>query len=91
VAARVNAAVAAGARTSIQSGAGWAVTEALNAFHIVDMDPRQYGISVLILTAVFSFLQNNVENGIGKAFLKKLPEGGRKATVPTRDKVVAPE
>lgn len=83
--ARVNATVAAGTRTTLQSGAGWAVTEAINAFHVMDMDPRQYGISVLILTSVFAFLQNLTENGIGKAFLKKLPVGGNAATVPATD------
>jgi len=80
----VNQAVAAGTRTGLQSGAGWAITEAINAFHIMDMDPRQYGISVLILTSVFAFLQNQIENGIGKAFLKKLPLPGD-AVVPVTD------
>lgn len=84
--ARVNAALAASARTGVQSGAGWAVTEAINAFHIMDMDPRQYGISVLILTSVFSFIQNQYENWVGKAWLKKIPHGGTSATVPARDK-----
>lgn len=60
-------------RTAPQGGAAWAVTEGVDAF-IWNMDDRQYGILVVLLTMLFSFVQAAIENGIGKAFLRTLPD-----------------
>lgn len=60
-------------RTAPQGGLAWAVTEGIDAF-IVDMNDRQYGILIVLLTMLFSFLQTAVENGIGKALLRTLPD-----------------
>lgn len=57
-------------RTGIQGGAAYAVVEGINAFHIMNMDERQYAISVVLLTAVFAWLQVIVENFLGKGLLR---------------------
>lgn len=61
-------------RTGVQGGLAWGVTEFLDAFNIVEMDDRQYGVSLLLLTIVFSFVQNLGENYLGVAFLRRVPE-----------------
>lgn len=68
----VSEAIARPLRTAPQGGLAWAVTEGIDAF-IVDMDERQYGVLIVLLTMVFSFVQTAIENGIGKAFLRRLP------------------
>ena len=67
----VSQALARPLRTGPQGGLAWAVTEGFDAF-IVDMNDRQYGILVVLLTMLFSFLQASLENGLGKAFLRRL-------------------
>ena len=59
-------------RSGLQGGVGWVLTEAIDAF-LWDMDDRQYGVSVIILGAVASFIQNTYEDHIGKGLLRKVP------------------
>lgn len=65
----VPSAVARATRTGAQGSLAWAVTEGVDAF-IYDMDDRQYGIAVVLLSFLFSFIQNTVENGIGKGIFR---------------------
>lgn len=58
-------------RTAPQGGLAWAITEGIDAF-LWDMDDRQYGVLVVLLTMTVSFIQSTVENGLGKAFLRKV-------------------
>lgn len=59
-------------RTAPQGGLAWALTEGVDAF-IYNFDDRQYGIAVVLLTMLVVFIQNAIENGIGKAFLRDMP------------------
>lgn len=77
----VSTTVANPIRTGVQGGLAWAVTEGLDAFHVIPMDERQYGVSIVILGIAFSFIQNVTENYLGKGFLRKVPE----ADVPVVD------
>ena len=85
--ARFNAAGASTVRGAVQGGAGWAITEFVDAFHIYSMDERQFVISVIVFGAIFTFIQNTIENSIGKALLKKVPES---KTVPLVDNTGKP-
>ena len=67
--AKVNSAVARATRTGIQGTPAWALTEGIDAF-LVDLSDRQYGIAVVLLTILISFIQNTIENGFGKAILR---------------------
>lgn len=58
-------------RTAIQGGAGYATVEFVNAFHIYNMDERQYAIAVVVLTALYSWLQVMAENYLLKGFLRE--------------------
>lgn len=69
----VSEVVARPIRGGIQGGAGWVATEGIDAF-LWDMNDRQYGIAVVILGIVISFIQNLAENHWGKAFLRDLPD-----------------
>jgi hypothetical protein len=69
----VSTAVAAPIRTVIQGTPAWAITEFLDAFGIVHMDERQFGVTVLLLTAIIASLQNLVENAQGWGFLRRVP------------------
>jgi hypothetical protein len=69
----VSDAVARPARTGLQGGAGWVVAEFIDAF-LWDMDDRQYGIAVVVLGSVISWIQNTVENHYGKGLLRQVPE-----------------
>jgi hypothetical protein len=59
-------------RTAPQGGLAWALTEGIDAF-VYDLSQQQYGIALVLLTMLFSFLQTAIEQGIGKAFLRTLP------------------
>lgn len=72
-------------RTAPQGGGAWAVTEFIDAF-IHNMDDRQYGILVVLLTIFFSYAQTAIENYKGKAFLRQVPP----LKVPVVDKTSAP-
>lgn len=66
---KVNSAVARTARTAIQGGPAWAIVEGIDAF-FYDFNDRQFGIAVILLTMLISFIQNTVENGLGKGLLR---------------------
>lgn len=68
---RVGTAVAATARTVIQGGPSWVIIEFIEAFDIYDFTERQYGIAVVVLTAIIAFVQNAVENKFGYALFRK--------------------
>jgi len=70
----VSTSVANPIRTGVQGGLAWAVTEGLDAFGIIPMDERQYGVSIVLLGVLFSFIQNVVENYLGKGFMRRVPE-----------------
>jgi len=72
---RISEAVARPVRTAGQGTVAWLVTEGIDSF-LVDLDERQYGVAVGLLTVAFSFVQNVVENGWGKALLRDLPDEG---------------
>lgn len=59
-------------RTAVQGTPAWIITEMVDAF-LVDLTDRQYGILVLFLTMVFSFVQTAIENKTGKGLLRKVP------------------
>lgn len=65
----VPSAVARTARTGIQAAPAWAVVEGIDAF-FYDLNDRQFGIAVILLTMLFSFIQNTIENGIGKGLFR---------------------
>ena len=79
---RVSEAVARPARTVIQSGPGWVIIEVVEAYGLYDFTDRQYGVTLLLLTAAASVVQNFLENRRGKAFWlrsvppKEVPAGG---------------
>lgn len=66
---KVNSAVARTVRTGIQGGPAWALVEGIDAF-FYDFNDRQFGIAVVLLTMLLAFVQNSIENGIGKALLR---------------------
>ncbi len=61
-------------RTLLQGGAGYAVVEFIDAFHIYDMDERQYAIATVVIGAAIGWIQVNVENYFGKALLRDIPD-----------------
>ncbi|NUO57299.1 MAG: hypothetical protein HOV78_11585 [Hamadaea sp.] len=70
---RVSQAVTRPARTAVQGGLAFAITELLDSFGILPMDERQYAAVLLILTIVLGAVQAAVENRIGKGFLRPVP------------------
>lgn len=60
-------------RTATQGGTAWLLVEFIDAF-LWNMDERQYGIAVALLTVVISYAQNLIENRAGVAFLRELPD-----------------
>ncbi len=60
-------------RTATQGGLGWLIVEFVDAF-FWNMDERQYGAAVALLTVLISWIQNLVENRAGVAFLRELPD-----------------
>jgi hypothetical protein len=56
-------------RTAAQGGAAWTLVEFIDAF-LFDMDERQYGALVAILTIGLSFVQTAIEDSVGSAILR---------------------
>jgi hypothetical protein len=69
----VSTSVANPVRTGLQGGAAWVVTEGIDAF-LYDMDDRQYGVALVGLAMVFSFIQNVAENHFGVGLFRRVPE-----------------
>lgn len=63
-----------------QGGAAYLFMEFIGAFNLVELTERQFGIVLVILTAVVSLIQNRVENHIGFGFLR--PRTSDDAAVP---------
>lgn len=59
-------------RTGVQAVPAYALVEFVDAF-IHDMTERQYAAAVVLLTMLISLIQTTIENGIGKAFLRRVP------------------
>lgn len=71
----VSDSVARPVRGGVQGGAAFLVVEAIEAFEIFDFTERQFGVTILVLSLVFSFIQNVLENkGLIAAFLKRAPQ-----------------
>lgn len=70
---QVSESVARPVRGLGQGGVGWVVVEAIEAFNIYDFTEQQYGIAVVIVSAVVSFIQNALENRLGKGLLRSVP------------------
>lgn len=70
---RVSEAVARPLRTAPQGGLAWAITEGVDAF-FWNMDERQYGVAIVLLTIIISFIQTTIEDGLGKAILRDVPD-----------------
>lgn len=71
---QVNEATARATRGGLQGGAGWAVVEVLEQFGIYDFTQGQASITILVLSAVFSYVQNTLENkGKIPALLRQVP------------------
>lgn len=69
----VSTSVANPVRTGLQGGAAWVVAEGIDAF-FYDMNDRQYGVALVGLAMLFSFIQNVTENHFGVALFRKVPE-----------------
>lgn len=63
---------ARGARTALQGGAGYVVAELIDTF--LALSDSQLALLAVILTALFSWVQTTVEDYIGKALLREVPE-----------------
>lgn len=71
---KVTEAVARPVRSLGQGGAGYVIVDVLDEFTAWEPTTRQYGLAVLVLGAVVSFIQNLGENrGWWKAVLRTVP------------------
>lgn len=71
------------ARTAIQAGPAWVVTEFIDAWWRSGnaMDDRQFAVSVMLLTIIFGVIQALIENRVGSAIFRKVTP-----SVPVLDK-----
>lgn len=65
-----NSAAKRGARTIIQGGVAGVILEAISAFNIYEFTTRQFAVSLIILAAIVSFVQNKIENDKGSGLLR---------------------
>lgn len=56
-------------RTAGQASVAWLVTEGVDSF-FYDLDDRQYGVVLGLLTVLFSFIQVQVENRTNTGLLR---------------------
>lgn len=68
---QVSESVARPARTAIQATPAFLITQLIDAFY--DLNDTQFGLVVLILTALISFVQTEIENQAGKGLLRSVP------------------
>lgn len=61
-------------RTGQQGGLVYGAVELLTAFGLLDLTARQYGAVIVAGTAVIGWVQVQVENRIGRGFLRAVPE-----------------
>ncbi len=77
--------VARPGRTLMQASPAFAVTEGIDAW-VYDMNDRQYGVTIILLTMLFSFIQTAYEDYKGRAVLRNVtPQGVPNVTVPVID------
>jgi hypothetical protein len=69
---KVNEAVARPARTAVQATPAFLITSFIDST-IWDMNDETFGLVVLILTTVFSFVQTAIENSRGKGLMRNVP------------------
>lgn len=69
---KVSEALARPIRGVGQSGAGFVLTQLIDST-IWDMNEVQFGLVVVILGGLVSFLQNTIENYVGRAVLREVP------------------
>jgi hypothetical protein len=69
---KVSEAFARPARTAIQATPAWIITEFVDAW-FYDMNDRQFGVLVLLLTTLFAWGQAAIENAKGAGFLRSVP------------------
>ena len=67
-------ATARGTRTGVQGGVAGAIVALLASFGL-ELTETQVGLAIVILTALFSYVQTVVEDHYGKALLREVPEG----------------
>ncbi len=73
------------ARTLMQASPAFATTEGIDAW-LYDMNDRQYGVTIILLTMLFSFFQTAYEDYKGRAVLRNVtPNGVPNVTVPIVD------
>lgn len=65
--------VARPVRGAAQGATSYIVVEFVDSF-LYDMNDKQYGAAVALLAILFSFIQVVVENYMGKAVLRTIPE-----------------
>lgn len=65
-------AIARPARTAMQATPAWIITEFVDAW-FYDMNDRQFSVTVLALTMVFSSLHALIEDRVGKGILRRVP------------------
>jgi hypothetical protein len=53
-----------------QGGAAWILVSAIEEFNIYDFTDSQFGLAVFILTPVIAWIQIQLENRLGKGFLR---------------------
>ena len=63
-------AVKRGARTVIQGGAAGVILEAIDAFGLYQFTTRQFAVSLVVLSALVSLVQNKLENDAGRGILR---------------------
>lgn len=81
---RVRDALGRPIRTGQQGGFVYGVVETLTAFGWLDLTPRQYGAVVVFGTAAVGWVQVQVENRLGRGFLRAVPSQPRVRQRPAR-------
>lgn len=69
---KVSEALARPVRTGLQGTPAWVITEGIDAW-VYDMNDRQYGVLVLLLTMLVGWMQTAYENHVGKGLLRQVP------------------
>lgn len=69
MATRISEPKARTVRTAMQASPAFAIVEGIDAW-VYDMNDRQYGAAIILLTMLFSFLQTTYEDYKGRAILR---------------------
>lgn len=68
---KVSESVARPARTAIQATPAFILTQLVDSFY--NLNDTQFGLVVLVLTALISYVQTEIENHTGKGLLRNVP------------------